>query len=328
MKCALLLKPGELKIQDMERPEPGPKEVLIQVELAGICGSDDSVYKGKMAIPLPRIPGHEAVGRIVSLGKDVRDKKVGQRVTIQPNFPCEKCSVCQSGMGNICPQKVRLGLDIDGVFAEYVKVPYSYTWPVPDSLNNDTAVFTEPIAVAYHAFLKARPKPGQRVLVFGAGVIGLLMAQLVGLEGNDVFAFDLVQDRLLIAEELGATAGFTSIEELSERGPFDLIFETSGAPVALDEAIKVASPGATIVILGLPGSPHPLLATPIVRKELKIFGSMIYTTEFPAVLDLLVKGQIKTQPLVSGIFDLEELSTALEGFADPKRVKTLIRIGE
>lgn len=327
MKCAILVKPGELKIQNVDRPEPGPNEVLIQVDLAGICGSDDSVYKGKMVIPLPRIPGHEAVGRIVSMGKEVKDRKIGQRVTIQPNFPCEACPICQSGMGNICLQKVRLGLDIDGVFAQYVKVPYPYTWPVPDLLDDETAVFTEPIAVAYHALLKARPKPGQRVLVFGAGVIGLIMVQLIRREGNDVFTFDLVRDRLWISEGLGATAGLTSTDELLSRGPFDLIYETSGASSAFDEAIKAASPGATIVILGLPGSPHPLLTTPIVRKELKIFGSMIYTTEFPEVLDLLVKGQIKTQPLVSGILDLEGLSTALERFADPKRVKTLIRIG-
>ncbi len=328
MKCAVLIKPGDLKIQNLELPEPGPAEVLIEVQLAGICGSDDSIYQGKVAVPLPVVPGHEAVGRIVSLGEGVKDRKVGQRVTIQPNFPCEKCSVCQSGLRNVCPQKVRLGLDVNGVFGQYVKVPSAYTWPVPDSLENEVAVFTEPIAVAYHALYKTVPEPGHRVLVFGAGVIGLLMVQLIIQEGNEVFTYDLASDRLSLSEELGASAGLQTKDDLSDQGPFDLIYETSGAPEALEQAIRLASPGATIVLLGLPGVSHPILTTTIVRNELRLFGSMIYTDEFPVVLELLEKGLIKTRPLISGIFSLEELPAALKGFSSPKRVKTLVRISE
>jgi len=324
LKSAVLAKPGELKIKDLERPEPGTGEVLIKVELAGICGSDYAVYKGKMNIPLPRISGHEAVGHIVLLGKDVKDLYIGQRVTIQPNFSCDICPVCKAGQENICPDKVRLGLDMDGVFSQYVKIPCKYAWPVPDSLDNETAVFTEPLAVACHALSKARPKPGQRVLVFGTGIIGLLVTQLAGLDGNDIFTFDPVRERLLVSENLGAT-GLMSIDDLVAKGPFDLIYETSGAPEALNQVIQLASPGASIVVLGLPESSFPLFSTPIVRKELIIFGSMIYTNEFPMALDLLENRKIITHTLVSGTYDLGRLSEALDDFRNPKRIKTLIR---
>lgn len=326
MKCAVLRKPGDLQIEDQPRPEPAPGEVLIKVEMAALCGSDHSLYHGKMEAGLPVIPGHEAVGRIAGLGDDVTDLAIGQRVVIQPNFSCNTCPICKSGLANVCPEKIRLGIDINGVFAQYTVTPARYVWPVPDSLDNETAVFVEPIAVAYHAMGKCPPRTGERVLVFGAGVLGLMLTQLITLKGNTVFAFDLVRQRLDLAERLGAKAGFQETDLLAEQGPFDLIFETSGAPVALSRAIELAAPGATIVVAGLPAMPHPVLATLIVRKELRILGSIIYTDEFPDVIQLLESGQFKTQPLISGIHDLTELPAALDGFGEPTRVKSLIRI--
>ncbi len=328
MKCAVLLKPGHMEIRDLERPETGPGEILIEVELAGICGSDDSIYHGKSTVPLPIVPGHEAVGRVVSMGEGVKGFKAGQRVTIQPNFSCGRCELCLSGLANVCRKKIRLGLDIDGVFGQYVKVPFGYAWPLPDSMENETAVFAEPLAVALHALRKARPKKGQRVLVLGAGVIGLLLVQLLILENeSDVLTFDLVRERLSLSEEMGASAGIDSMDRISDEGPFGIIFETSGAPGALAHAVDLASPGGRIIALGLPGSGYPLFTTTIVRKELSVFGSMIYTGEFPAVLDILEKGEIMTKPLISGIVGLEELPAALERFSSPTRVKTLVRIG-
>lgn len=326
MKCAILTQPGNITITEAEKPTPKSNEVLIEVEMAAICGSDASVYGGKFDVPLPLIPGHEAVGRIVSTGESVSDLKPGQRVVIQPNYSCENCSICQRGMDNICPDKVRIGLDVNGVFGQYVTIPSHCAWPVPDSLDNEVAVFTEPTAVVYHAFTMAKPAKEERVLVFGAGVIGLLMVQLAARETRDVYTTDLVAQRLSLSEDLGAKAGIQDFEELSKKGPFDVIYETSGAPSALSQAIEMAAPGARIVVLGLPGAPHPVMATPIVRKELKIFGSMIYTDEFPAVLEMLANGDIQTRPLVSGVYPLEELSEVLNDFSNPDRVKTLIRI--
>lgn len=328
MRCAILKKPGEVQIQDQPQPEPTAEEVLIEVEMAALCGSDNSLYHGKMEVDLPVILGHEAVGRLARLGDNVTDLTIGQRVVIQPNFSCNTCAICQSGLANICPEKIRLGIDVNGVFAQYTVAPARYVWPIPDSLVNETAIFVEPMAVAYHAMSKCPPRKGQRVLIFGAGVLGLILTQLVTLKGSTVFGFDLVQQRLDLAERLGAKSGFQEADLLAEQGPFDVIFETSGAPGALSQAIDLAAPGASIVVAGLPAVPHPVLTTPIVRKELRIFGSIIYTDEFPEVIKLLESGQFKTQPLISGIYDLAELPAALDSFCEPHRVKSLIRVKE
>ena len=133
MKAAVLNEPLKLNIEDVKPPEPGSKEVLIEVSLAGICGSDHTLYHGRFGVPMPVIPGHEAIGRIVEVGEGVSGLAVGQRVTIQPNFSCGNCTLCQAGHKNMCPSKVRLGVDTNGVFAELVKVPADYVWPVPEA---------------------------------------------------------------------------------------------------------------------------------------------------------------------------------------------------
>jgi len=326
MKCAVLTRPGKLEIQDLPQPLPAAGEVLIEVETAALCGSDNSLYQGKLDGNLPLVPGHEAIGHVAGLGKGVSGPSIGQRVVIQPNFSCQACDICRSGRENTCPKKIRLGIDVNGVFAQYTTVPARYVWPVPDSLENEEAIFTEPMAVAFHAIGKCPPEKGQRVLVFGAGVFGLIVTQLIALQGNDVVAFDLVKKRLDLAETLGARTGIQDLDTLSDQGPFDVIFETSGAPQALSHAIELAAPGGRIVVGGLPAGSHPVFSTRIVRKELRIFGSIIYTNEFPAVLDMLKSGDFKTKPFVSGIYSLEELSQALEGFQKPERIKTIIRI--
>lgn len=328
MKCAVLTRPGNVEIQDLPQPVPAAGEVLIEVETAALCGSDHSLYRGKLDGHLPLIPGHEAVGRIAGSGEGVSGPSIGRRVVIQPNFSCRTCSVCQSGMENTCPEKIRLGVDVNGVFAQYTAVPAHYVWPVPDSLENEVAIFTEPMAVAFHAIGKCSPEKGQKVLVFGTGVFGLIVTQLIALQGYDVVVFDLVKKRLDLAEDLGARAGIQDLGALPDHGPFDVIFEASGAPEALSHAIELAAPGGRIVLGGLPADPYPVLSTRIVRKELRIFGSIIYTNEFPAVLDMLETGNFKTKPLISGIIPLEELSEALEGFQKPERIKTIIRIKE
>jgi 2-desacetyl-2-hydroxyethyl bacteriochlorophyllide A dehydrogenase len=326
MQCAVLDAPGRLEIRDCATPQPAPAEVLVEVELASLCGSDASLYRGKANVPLPVIPGHEAVGRIAALGTQVTGLAVGQRVVIHPNYACGRCPLCHSGQGNICPSKVRLGLDCNGVFAEYVSVPRQNAIPVPDGLASEVAVFTEPVAVAYHAFHKAKPAAGARALVIGAGVMGLLMTQFLRNAGCRIAALDLVDERLAVAQKLGAAVTAQDAAALAEQGPFDMIYETSGAPMGFSLATEVAAPGATIVLLGLSAAPHPVMTTLLVRKELRVFGSIVYTGEFPAVLALLEAQTIQTTPLVSSVHPLADIAECLEHFADPHRIKTLIRV--
>jgi len=219
MQAAVLEKPGTIHIQQVDKPAPAAGEVLIKVTLAGICGSDHSMYRGKLQGALPVIPGHEAIGEIAAIGSGVSGFAVGQRVTIQPNFGCGDCPLCRAGRRNICPAKVRLGVDCNGVFADYVTAPANYVWPIPDGLSDEVAVLTEPLAVAAHGINQAPPRPGDRVLVFGAGVIGLLTLQLARLRGAEVTACDLADQRLALARQLGAARAINGKESLSLSSP-------------------------------------------------------------------------------------------------------------
>jgi len=327
MKAAVLVEPRTIQIKDVHVPEPGPGEVLIRVTLAGICGSDYSLYTGKLAVSLPVIPGHEAIGRIEKLGSGVSGLAIGQRVTIQPNFSCGECRVCRSGHENICPAKVRLGIDTDGVFAEYVKVPAGYVWPIPEDLEDGVAVFTEPLAVPAHALKKTAPRKGDRTLILGAGVIGLLTLQLAVLHGAEVTACDLEEKRLALAKRLGASQVIDANDPMeSAYNSFDCIYEASGAQAGLAQAIQLAGPSGRIVVLGLSGKEHPVPTALIVRKELQIMGSMVYTDEFPQVLGMLKSGQIETAPLITAKIPLSELNRTLKAFASPDRVKILVTI--
>ncbi len=325
MRAAVLNNTGDISVIDLPDPIPGPGEVVIAVTLAGICGTDYSLYNGKFNVPLPVVPGHEGVGVVKEVGPDVSNVTVGQRVVIQPNFSCWDCELCHSGKDNICSEKIRLGIDINGVFAHYVKVPSRYAWPVPEGIDDRIAALIEPLAVAAHAVKILPPGNGDRILIIGAGVIGLMTLLLAKLEGANLTVSDLLTEHLSLAGEMGADSTFQvgSKGEL-EPSSFDRIYETSGAPSGLSDAIGLAAPGGRIALLGLPGSDYPVFSTQIVRKELSIVGSMIYSDEFPRVIELLESGKIDPSPLISGVIGLGELDSAIKNFNAPNRLKVLV----
>jgi 2-desacetyl-2-hydroxyethyl bacteriochlorophyllide A dehydrogenase len=327
MKAAVLIEPRKLVIKDVPKPEPGPKDVLIRVLLGGICGSDHTLYHGGFGVPLPVIPGHEAIGRIEKIGEGVTGLAIGQRVTVQPNVGCGSCRLCRAGQKNLCPSKVRLGVDKNGVFAEFASVPADYVWPVPNGLEDEIAVFTEPLAVTVHAMKIWTPRKGDRTLIFGVGIMGLLALQLAVHHGAEVAACDLIETRLAMAEKLGACCTIGPGDSFeSFYNNFDVIYETSGAPAALEQVIWFAAPKGKIVILSLPGKDHPVPTDMIVRKELQIMGSLIYTDEFPESMDILQSGKIKTDLLNTGRLSLNELDDGLREFASPERMKMLVEI--
>jgi 2-desacetyl-2-hydroxyethyl bacteriochlorophyllide A dehydrogenase len=327
MKAAVLLGPREVEIREVPTPKPGTGEVLIRIREAGICGTDYALYSGKLVTQFPIIPGHEATGEVAALGPEVKGVGIGDRVTIQPNLFCGKCSMCLKGMGNICLNKVRLGLDIDGVFAQYIAVPEKNVWRLPKDLPFSVGTLIEPLSVALHGIQKCPPAPGEKVLVFGVGVIGLLFVQLAVLAEGWVAAFDIAEPRLAIAMELGTKKAFDSVADLEkEAGSFSVVYETSGIAEALSHIVKLCSPGGRVVITGLPEGEFPVSTTQIVRKELIVQGSMIYKDEFQTAIDLLNEGKIRTDLFISGTYPLDKLLQAMEDFRSPKRVKTLIQM--
>ena len=327
MKAIILTEPKRMEIKDMPIPSPGKKEVLVQVRQVGICGSDYSKYLGYLGGIMPVIPGHEAIGVIAALGPEVEGVSIGDRVAIQPNFACGTCEICRSGMENICPNKIRLGLDVNGAFAEYVVVPRKYVWSLSDGLSDSDAALTEPLAVAVHGIAKFPPTPKDRVLIYGAGAIGMFFIQLAVLSGTHVTVIDIAEPRLEVARKLGAAEAFNSAESLeAASGAFTVAFETSGTPGALAYIVKWCAPGATIVHLGLPKADVTFPAFLITRKELIIKGASIYLDEFRTAIDLLKKGRIRTDLFITNTYSLEELPKVITDFPSPSRVKDLIRI--
>jgi 2-desacetyl-2-hydroxyethyl bacteriochlorophyllide A dehydrogenase len=327
MKAAVLLSPGRMEIRDVPVPLPREGEVLVCIHGAGICGTDFAKFKGELQGNFPIVAGHEGVGRVAALGPGTGGISVGEMVAIQPNFACGKCETCRSGRGNICPDRVRLGLDVDGVFAEYATAPAKYVWRLPEGLPWEAAALTEPLAVALHGIRKIAPLAADRVLVYGTGAIGLLYVQLAVLAGAEVTAFNPSPGRLAAARKLGAPKTVNSRDELElQSGDFSVIYETSGSADALGQIIRVAAPGARILLTGLPERESLLPAALIARKELLIEGAMTYTDEFPAAIALLQQGAIRADVIITNIYPLEQLPGALADFRSPTRIKDLVRI--
>ena len=327
MKAAVLLGPGRLEILDISVPVPREGEVLVRIVGAGICGTDYAKYKGDLQGNFPVVAGHEGVGRIAALGPGAEGISVGDMVAVQPNFACGICETCRQGRGNICPNRVRLGLDVNGVFAEYVTAPRQYVWKLPAEMPWETAALTEPLSVALHGIRKIAPSAADRVLVYGTGAIGLLYVQLAVLAGAEVTAFNHSEGRLAAARRLGAVKTASSLEQLGAgSGDFTVIYETSGSADALSRIIQCAAPGARILLTGLPEKESLLPAALIARKELLIAGAMTYIDEFGEAIDLLQKGSIHAEGLITNIYPLEKLPGALADFRSPARIKDLVRI--
>jgi L-iditol 2-dehydrogenase len=329
MNAAVLTAPGRLEVREVPVPAPGKGQVLVKVHLAGVCGSDHSLYRGRLMGKLPVTPGHEAVGSVAAVGTGVASAKVGDRVVLQPFVFCGRCMSCQSGQENMCENRLRLGLDTDGAFAEYVLAPERFVRHLADEMPDERAVFAEPLAVALRGMRTGDPWPGDRIMVLGTGTVGLLLLQLAAAASAEVWACDLSSLRLEAARALGAAVVFQSMDELSGLDDtFDCIFETSGAPEALSHALRLAAPGGRVALLGVPPEPWPISSGMIVRKELRILGSLLYTDEFSEAVKLLMQKRINTRILTTGTVPLQELPRALEEFRHESRIKTLVRPGE
>jgi 2-desacetyl-2-hydroxyethyl bacteriochlorophyllide A dehydrogenase len=326
VKGAVLAHPGRLEVVELPVPECGPRDVLIRVHGVGICGSDLSMYSGRWRFPRPFVIGHEGFGRIVAVGSEVGERSLGQVVAVEPNIVCGKCELCLSGRSSVCGSKRSLGVGSDGLCAEYAQVPAEFTWPLADAIRAEDAVCVEPLAVGIAAVRDADPKPGERTTVFGAGSQGLLLTLALAERGCFPRVIDPQQARLELAGECGASSVATAAG--AELEAPDCVFETSGAPGAVEAAIEMAAPGGRVILIGLGDRPARLDTTGVVRRRLQIRGSIIYEhpTDFAATVGLVTHGKILPGRVVTHAFSLEQADEALR--AAPRVVgKSWISLG-
>lgn len=317
-------------IEEAPKPEPGPREVLIKVAVAGICGSDLHAFEGKHPFVKPPIVlGHEFSGMIVELGDEVEGEyyQVGQRVTVEPSITCGQCYNCRNGRYNICDKLQVIGSQISGGYATYVKVPAANVLPLGDDLTFEDGAMIEPLAVAVHAGHLGKVMPGDHIAIIGAGTIGLLLAQVAKAKGAKVAISDIVDSRLELAAQLGVDACINPTqanieEELKKFAPngADIIFECVGSSFTLRQSIEIARKGSRVVIVGVAEGDVSLPVHYIQDRELEILGDLMYTRkDFDEALKLVRTGQVNLNPLITKSFPLVEANEAFEYvLANPK----------
>lgn len=329
MKAVELVAPRDLRLTERETPEPGPNEVRLAVSHVGICGTDLEFYRGRRSAGYPFVLGHECAGRVDAVGRGAEAWTAGTPVTVRPNFGCGTCAYCRAGRENVCPDGRGLGVTIDGCLAEFVVVPARYLWRIPDGMDLETAALIEPTAVAERAVRRAGSIGGRRLLVLGAGSIGLLATRIATLGGAEVAVADPVAGRRSRALAFGASRTFDSDAAELQEETFDVVIETAGAPAAASAAVERVRPGGRIVLTGIPMDPAPLATRFVVWRELELVGSFIYETDdFERACDRIARGEIAARDVVTDRFDLGRVGEAFERAAGGESLKVLIEMTE
>lgn len=330
---ALLMRVGAVEVQPGDVPEPGPTQVLIEVAAVGFCGSDVHYYDhgaiGDFVVREPLVLGHEASGVIREVGSGVTDREIGQRVALEPQQTCGRCKQCQAGRYNLCPAVEFFATPpIHGAFAQYVVLEASRAHPVPDSMSDEAAALVEPLSVGVWACQKANVQPGDRVLVTGAGPVGLLCADVARARGAAwVGVSDTNDRRLQVAAARGATQTVNALAGplIEQIDPVDVILECSGAAPAVQGGFAVAAPAARIVMVGMGSATMELPVALIQVKELTVTGTFRYANCYPAAIALAASGAVDLDGLVTSKFGLEQVAEALSAAkTDPNTLKPVV----
>jgi L-iditol 2-dehydrogenase len=334
MRVSVLRGVGDLAVEERPDPVPGPHEVLVRVISVGVCGSDVHYFEhgriGSHVVSSPLVLGHEASGEVVDIGAAVTRLAVGQRVSIEPGVPDFSCGQCLAGRYNLCEDmRFYATPPIDGAFAELVTVHEQFAHPVPDTLSDDAAALLEPLSVGLWACRRGGVGAGSRVLVTGAGPVGLVAAQsALALGAASVTVTDVNEHRLAIAEELGVTQALdVSSTPVSGTGAeVDVLLECSGHPGAATDAMQVVAPAGHVVLVGMGGDQMSLPVSRIQERELTLTGTFRYAHTWPAAIALAASGRVHLDRLVTGHYGLDQVQEALTvARIDPHAVKPVVR---
>lgn len=319
MKALVLTAYKQLELREVPTPRPGPGEVLVRVRACGICGSDVHGFDGSTGRRRPPlIMGHEASGIVAEVGPGVTRFHPGDRVTFDSTIYCGRCAYCRQGRINLCEQRRVLGVSCaeyrqDGAFAEYVVVPEHIAYHLPENVSFEQAALIEPLSVALHALNRAQLKVGDSVAIIGGGMIGSLILQVVRAAGAGyILVLEPDPFRQELVRQLGATQVFSPQEDWRSalRGNLgddhvQITFDAVGIEETVTTAVETAVKGGQVVLVGNL-SPHvtlPLQA--VVTRELTLLGSCASQGDYPRCLDLLARGVVIVDPLISAVAPLE-----------------------
>ena len=332
MHAAVLRGPRDVRVEQRAQPSPGPGEAVVRVFASGLCGTDYRIWNGDRPVDYPRVMGHEFIGEVMAVGDDVTNVRPGQKVAVEPNYSCGHCALCREGNRNLCLSRTAVGIDVNGGFAEQACLPARCCWPAPAEISDDQLMLAEPLAVVVRAVARGEARRGESAAVLGVGALGLLAIQVLKAKGLRVLAVGRTEHRQHLAGALGADEFTTSGEGgateaarvFSGREGVDLVIETAGTGVAVEQALELTHPGGRVVLTGLPHEASTVTFFGVVRRELRIIGSMIYQQEFPEAIRLLSTGAVTVDRLVTHRFPLARITEAFAAHRLPEAIKVSV----
>jgi len=344
MKALLLSKNKHLEMTDLPVPRAEPGEVLVRVAACGICGSDVHGYDGSSGRRIPPIVmGHEAAGRIAAIGSGVTGFTEGDRVTFDSTVYCGTCGYCRRGEVNLCDNRQVLGVSCAdyrraGAFAEFVAVPSRIVYRLPNNLSFEEAAMLEAVSVAIHAVSLAPLSAGSTALVVGAGMIGLLIVQVLRAAGcSRILVTDIDSSRLKLAQDVGAHTVLSAtldvarqVGELTRGAGVDAAIEAVGQGDSVKASIESVRKGGTVVLVGNIAPEVMVPLQKIVTRQIRLQGSCASAGEYPRAMELLESGAIQVKNLITAIAPLEEGPLWFERLhaREPNVMKVVLRPGE
>ena len=337
MIACVIHRAKDLQVENRPEPQPGEGEVIVRFGAGGICGSDLHYYHegrvGHFELREPMVLGHELAGEIAQVGHGVNKVKTGQRVAVNPSRPCLRCNHCLSGRSNLCKNVRFYGSaarfpHVQGGFAELFIASQEQCVPIPDALSYPAAACAEPLAVTLHAVARAGSLLGRRVLITGAGPIGILTVAAVRLAGAaEIVITDLFDEPLAVAARMGATGAVNvksaagELESFTQDGGyFDAAIEASGNLRGLENCIDATRSGGRIVQVGIfPAGNAGAPINKLLAKELELFGTFRFHEEFQWAVQALVSGRVKVDPILSAQFTFPDAVQAFECASDRRK---------
>ncbi len=332
MRASVLLAPRVLEVQERPVPALDPDQVLVEVAAVGVCGSDVHFWHdgrlGDWVVDEPLVLGHESGGRIVAVGRDVDPARIGERVSIEPQRPTPFSRETLEGRYNLDPHmRFYATPGVDGAFAQYVAIQSHFAWHVPDEVSDDAAALMEPLSVAVATAQKAAVTVGSRVLVTGAGPIGVLVAQVARAYGaSEVVMSDISADRRAEALRFGATHVVDPLaEDVGSLGlDVDVFVDASGAAPAVQGGVRAVRPAGRVVLVGM-GAAEIALPIPVIQnRELLVTGVFRYANTWPTAIELVRSGKVDVDSMVTGHFGLEEVGAAFASANSPGVLKSVV----
>lgn len=322
MKAVFIENPGKAVIRDIPRPVRKPGEALLKLLYGGICGSDLGSYRGTFAyFSYPRTPGHEFSAEIVEIDENDRGLKPGMVVVCNPYFNCGECYSCKHGLVNACMSNQTMGVQREGAFSEYITMPMERIYD-GKGLEPMVLAIIEPLCISYHGVKRAGVKGGDKVLIVGAGTIGILAAVAAKQKGAEVYIADVSRVKLDYAREFGVDgvvladgpeAYERAVKEITGGNGFDVTIEAVGLPSTFQNCIDAAAFGGRMVLIGVGKENLDFNFTMIQKKELNVFGSRnALKPDFLELIDLVKEGKIPLKKIITDVYKFDQAPRAFQ----------------